>query len=452
MPKQFALFLCIVFILWLFARDRTLRPMTSGGLWIPFLWILLIGSRPVSLWFGDGTPTATPEIYIDGSPIDRNVFIVLISAGVTILINRQVNWRGVLASNFWIFALFVYCGISVIWSDYPFVSFKRWLKDFGNVIMVLIILTEKDRVKSVRAVFARYAYIAIPISVVFIKYFPEFGRIYNRWTYLPAYVGITTEKNALGCIALVCGIFLIWDLIEIQKSLGRNTKKVDILNRALLISMVLWLIGIAESATSLVCLVIGTSMLIGIKVLFSQRLIKYFSKYCVIIGFIIFFLYLITGMDETMLHMLGKDPTLTGRTDIWSMVLKEPINPIVGTGYESFWMGERVEHFMKTYYFRMNQAHNGYLETYLNTGLIGIFLLIAVIISAGNKMKKEIINYDSYGALFFTFYVVILIYNMTEGMFNKLSPIWLIFIMTAMSSPKAYKVFYDRKKLIKDIA
>jgi O-antigen ligase len=85
--------------------------------------------------------------------------------------------------------------------------------------------------------------------------------------------------------------------------------------------------------------------------------------------------------------MVGRDTTLTGRTNLWAELLREPINPLLGTGYQSFWPGPRTEYFWAKYSFHPNQAHNGYLETYLNGGFLGVCLLVAMIVSAGSRVS-----------------------------------------------------------------
>ena len=52
-----------------------------------------------------------------------------------------------------------------------------------------------------------------------------------------------------------------------------------------------------------------------------------------------------------------------------------PINPIFGTGFESFWLGKRLEQLQGIFFFFPNEAHNGYLEVYLNLGLMGLFIV-----------------------------------------------------------------------------
>ena len=68
------------------------------------------------------------------------------------------------------------------WSEEPFVASKRWLKDFGNVVMVLVLLTEKNPLDAVRAVFVRCAYLLVPLSVLFVKYYVWLGKVYSSAT------------------------------------------------------------------------------------------------------------------------------------------------------------------------------------------------------------------------------------------------------------------------------
>ena len=438
MPRQLALFICVLLILWLFARDRKLRPMTSGALWVALLWIVIIGSRPVSFWFGGGLQVVTPDDYLEGSPLDRNMYLLLMVMGLVVLWRRGINWGRIFASNRWVFVFFLYCGISIIWSDYPFVGFKRWIKDLGNVVMVLIILTEKDPVQATKAVFARFTYFVIPLSVVFIKYFPEFGRYYNRGTWEPAYSGVTIEKNGLGCLVLICGLFWVWDLIEMRTTGGRKTDGVDLLGRVILLLMMFWLIGNANSSTALVCLILGAGILLFMRRPLAKRWVRHLGKYSLVIGFLIFLLYSVPSIREAFVGMVGRDMTLTGRTDLWVELLSEPINPLLGTGYQSFWLGSRAERYWEKWSFHPNQAHNGYLETYLNGGLLGVCLLMAMIISAGSNLKKEmLLGGSSYGILRFSFLAVIVFYNCTEAMFNKMSPVWFILLIATLKYPRS---------------
>ena len=45
---------------------------------------------------------------------------------------------------------------------------------------------------------------------------------------------------------------------------------------------------------------------------------------------------------DTFLEMIGKDPTLTGRTEIWAYVIKDiGMKPLLGWGYYVFWRADQ---------------------------------------------------------------------------------------------------------------
>src|SRR4051812_197751 len=78
MPPPVASALCALFILWLFTRELQLSPKVSHALWIPWVWITLIGSRFPSVWLAGSETMSSADAYLEGSSLDRNVFLGLI--------------------------------------------------------------------------------------------------------------------------------------------------------------------------------------------------------------------------------------------------------------------------------------------------------------------------------------------------------------------------------------
>jgi exopolysaccharide production protein ExoQ len=432
MPRQFALFIYIVFILWLFVRDLKLRPMTSGQLWVALLWIVLIGTKPVSVWLGAGTMMETPDDYIEGSPLDRNVLTTVLVAELLILLKRRIDCGRLFRSNPWVLAFFIYGGISIIWSDFPLVSLKRWMKDLGNLFAAAIILTENVPSRAVRAVLSRYLYIVIPLSVLLVKYFPDLGRYYNLWTWEPVYCGVTTNKNELGGAMFLCALFLIWDFIQLRGAGSGRINKADMLNRIILLSMTFWLMREANSSTAVVCMILGIGILLLAQFPFARRQAIYLGTYSLVIGLSLILLYSIPGVFETIVEILGRNITLTGRTDLWDALMREADHPILGTGFKSFWLGPVAERMWEKFSFHPIQAHNGYLETYLNGGLVGIGLLTGMIVSTGSRLKRELQKGNSFGVFLFTILIVTIFYNYTEALFNQLSLVWVLFLIAAL--------------------
>jgi exopolysaccharide production protein ExoQ len=82
------------------------------------------------------------------------------------------------------------------------------------------------------------------------------------------------------------------------------------------------------------------------------------------------------GISSLALKLLDRDPTLTGRVFIWQQAAALQPNPILGAGFESFWLGERLQKMWAIHWWHPNEAHNGYIETYLNLGIVGCVLLL----------------------------------------------------------------------------
>ena len=176
MPAIFATFLYVSFILYLFISDYRNGRKASKPLWIPLIWMLIVASKPVSFWLDGGVNYQTLNDYLEGSPLDRNVFLILILAALGILVRRQISWRELASRNAVLVLFVMYCGLSVLWSDYPELSFKRWVKQIGSVLMVLVVLSDPEPERAVTALFKRVAYVLVPLSVLFIKYYPDIGR------------------------------------------------------------------------------------------------------------------------------------------------------------------------------------------------------------------------------------------------------------------------------------
>ena len=107
--------------------------------------------------------------------------------------------------------------------------------------------------------------------------------------------------------------------------------------------MVGWLFWMANSMTSISCFIM-TSFVIAM-----TRLCRFARKpvvthllvaSVVIASFSVLFLKIGGGALETM----GRNSTLTGRTDIWQGLLRVGSNPVIGVlDFRNFWVGENLK-------------------------------------------------------------------------------------------------------------
>src|SRR5579871_3241221 len=192
-------------VLGLFYLNWDRKAKTSPALWLPVIWVCIGGSRMVSQWLDSATgKTIDPEQYLEGNPIDRIILTGLLVLAVLVLMGRWRRLVPVLKANWPILMFFLYCLVSVSWSEFPDVAFKRWVKSLSDLAMVFLILTEYNRTAATKRFLARAAFILIPASIVMIKYYPDIGRTYDRWEGFMALTGVATDKNMLG---LVCMVF-----------------------------------------------------------------------------------------------------------------------------------------------------------------------------------------------------------------------------------------------------
>lgn len=444
MPPFLALLLWLVLLLALLCFDPAKESGTSIALWVPITWMFIAGSRLPSQWLGNG-PRIAAQALEDGNPLDRTIFSLLILLALAILTLRSFNWGGFFSRNTCLTAFILFALISFVWSDFPLIALKRWFRDFGNYLMVLVILSDPHPREAVGTMFRRLAYLLIPLSIVLDKYFPDLSKQYGGWTGVAMYVGVTTGKNLLGLAALLSGLFFFWDtLTRWSKRKERKTKWIVRLNLTFLV-MSLYTLSTASSTTCWVCMAVGGVVILAVHTAWGNRHLTLIQ----VLTPASFFLYLILafGLGESakLAATVGKDPTLTDRTKIWAFLLNMHTNPLVGTGYESFWLGPRLEWFWKMSGLGvLNEAHNGYLEVYLNLGIIGLLLICAFVIASYRNISRQFATDSDLASLNLALWVIMLFYNITEAGFRS-GLIWLVFLVGAIAVPSRSK---DRVSIV----
>ena len=194
--------------------------------------------------------------------------------------------------------------------------------------------------------------------------FPGFG--VDGSVHPGAWKGLWQEKNALGAAmvrgTLVCACAAI---------LAPRRRTLWIGAAALCAGLVV----ASTSTTGLLGLLLTLSLLLGIRMLRSGGLGAIAAVW----------LGLVAAAGLTMMAMLapqvffelvGKDATLTGRTDIWEAVLRRVAAEPGGHGYAAFWSAESgpAAYVREEADWPVPNAHNGWLEMMLWFGLAGVWL------------------------------------------------------------------------------
>lgn len=386
-------------------------------LWLPTLWLLYTASKPISVWFG--VRSSDPEA---GSTLDRTFLLVLMFLAVVILIRRKYDWRATLADNKWLAVLIVFTLISVVWSPMIFTSFKRWSRELAALLMAFVVASEPSPRKAMESILRRTTFILIPFSLTLIKYFPALGRQYGKYSGAGMWVGVTTQKNGLGRLCMVSVFFLIWSLIRRRQGTNPSAWKYQTHLELFILLIALYLFrgpSGAYSATAIAAVIVGM-LVYGIFLLMKKRgviprrqTVTVVTLVLIIFGTATLF---IGGTNlKFVVSSLGRDSTLTGRTEVWAVLLPLAMSrPVLGHGFGGFWTQKiRTE--------LITEGHNGYLDILLDTGFIGLLLMAGFIISSARRGHGELYKDWDWGIFWLCLILMVLIHNVTESSLNTLT-------------------------------
>jgi exopolysaccharide production protein ExoQ len=436
LPPPLAAFLTVALIVFLFRRDIREKPNVSGALWLPLIWLFLSCSRPFSLWLKlSGLPVGPGSVQ-EGSPLDACFYLVLATASIWVLSQRQVDLSEIVSNNGCLFAFFLYCFISVAWSDFPLISFKQSIKILAHPMMALIVLTEPDFKEALTRLMKRCAYVVVPVSILWIKYYPWLGISYDDWGG-QMNRGIAPGKNGLGMDCFILGFFFFWHLLQTWRTERSTQRRNELRLIAGFLIGIGWLFSKAHSATSTIALFVA--ILVYVFVGIRPTIKNFIGTYTLAALALIVAAELAFGISGRLSESLGRGSTLTGRTDLWAHCLQFQSNPILGAGFDSFWIGERREQIAAFYHnWRPAGSHNSYLDTYLDLGLIGLSILIGLLIATFWKIRLELFRNFEWGRYRLAFLVAVVLRGWTESTFKTGSALWFVFYIIAMDYPLAH--------------
>lgn len=441
MPPDLALLLGAIFIYYAFRIDRERHgPMSKALIW-PTIWYMVASSHPFGFWLqlwnipipggGSGDPT-------EGSVIDRFFYGVLTAIGLWILSRRDFSWKETLRNNPWLTALLAYMAASILWSHYPYVSFKRYIKVLGSITMACVVLTEPDPLGAFSTMVRRCLYVHLPMSIICVKYFRDLGVSFDWGGTSQAWQGISTSKNVLGQVAMMAVLFFFWEIRRNWKQYG--WKNIDLL----FLLMAVNLLKGSEQSVSMTSISVTLFALLVFLRLQSFRsrpmLAGPFAKkvFYVTVGLICMVLIHSVVMFPAesvfghLISLLGRDITLTGRTDIWRDVYAAAsADPMFGVGFGGFWIG-RLENIPWNAHMTwvLGQGHSGYVDTYLQLGYVGAFLLAGVIFSTLPRLIDSLAENFDFGCFRMTLFLTILFVDMTESIYLRGDHhLWLILMI-----------------------
>jgi exopolysaccharide production protein ExoQ len=443
----------------------------SRWLWVPLIWLFFASTRQLSTWMAWDRPTAT-NADLGGSPVERLLMTSLIVLGLYVLHLRWSKAKKILANNKWIVLLFVYMALSIIWSNFPGITARRWIRSAGNLEMVLVVLTERNPLEAVRVLLRRLYLFITPLSAYAVKYMRNIGVVYNWDGVEEQWVGLSTDKNSLGQVTMVSGLFQLWSILRDWPQ--RKSKRVfrRILLHGAVLAVAMWLLKGSKnshSSSSILGFITCTAVLIALQMIRKRSArAKNIILGCVVatvvlapIGSMVFEALDITPV-KVVLQATGRDMTLTDRTLIWTDVLNNAAkHPILGVGMGAYWVGPigydlypMPNWSAKTPEWRPEEGHNGYIDIYAQLGIVGEVIMLGIIVTAIAGALHHLQTDFQFGSLRLVVLLGILMNNFTETSFlSGTHDFWFLFLMFAINLPRppkrriAKRMFVDSAEL-----
>lgn len=383
-------------------------------------WSLLL----VGLFLFSGSlmgPLFVSEQTAEGSPLLRLVFYPVYLLTLIFVVLRPWSMLNAVVRSALLLLPVLLALSSQAWSIDPDISQRRAIALAMTTLFAIYLAARfdwRDFVEMFATVFLLVALLSLFTAV----FKPSVGIMHE--IHPGAWSGVFWEKNAFGMNMAKSAHLSLFAAIFVPKRrffwLGA-------------FGLGVMLVLLSTSKSSLLALVLAVGGMI------SLYLIRQGPRVAIPLVYfgVVFAVALMLGIEffpKFMFGLIGRDPSLTGRTDIWGALMTQiQHRPWLGYGYGVFWLHEDGPAYWvrQITEWEVPTAHNGWLETWLSIGLVGLVSFSLAYASALIAALRLLLKGQAaYWALIST--LVFLLFSMSESNILQQNNLgWILFAATA---------------------
>ncbi|WP_019503541.1 O-antigen ligase [Pleurocapsa sp. PCC 7319] len=314
---------------------------------------------------------------------------------------------------------------SIFWSYVPDVTLRRLVALIGTTMFGIYLSSKYSIEQQLKMLVWTYG-IAVFLSFLFVIALPQYGL--ESGTHEGLWRGIYSHKNTLG-VNMATSSIIFW-IMAINSQENRHLLWIGFYS-----SIILVILSGASSALANVFIIIVIYFFCQI---FRLRLtIQIPLLICLLITGV-WMNILVTSNLDFLLGLLGKDITLTGRTELWQLTWQSIQKEYwLGYGYRAFWTEGNSEASIinTTLSWIVPHAHNGLLQLWTNLGLLGVLIYLAgfltIFMTAFMQFQQNKQWEFCWIILFLSF--VILTNTTEQNLLRENNIVWVLYVATYFS-------------------
>lgn len=353
----------------------------------------------------------------------RVAFLPAYGLAFLLIMGRPWNMIRVSVRQPFLIILMGVVAASIYWSIQPDVSIRRGFA-VGCTTVSGLALASRFRWAELARLYGIVFCLLIVASYVVSLAMPSIGVMTELFP--GAWRGLWMEKNSLGGLMAFGAC-----LLGAAALLNPDRAKVFVVFAGLAVGLVL----LSQSKTALASLLLGMTALGFVWIVQRGPAFGAAATWAGVTGALLLVMFVLLASD-VLFEILGKDATLTGRTEIWTAAMRQiEQRPWQGYGYAAVW-GDKsgwgpLAWIVNDAKFVPQHAHNSWLEQWIGIGLFG---LIAWGLFYLQTMSLALVAvYRERGAMLaFPFLVVFTLVSLTESIavvYNDFR--WVLFVSLA---------------------
>ena len=381
----------------------------------------------------------------EGDGVDIASFDLSINAKISLLIYfvtfvlLAIRWKktlGTISSNKFLWILMGIICFSYFWSVNPSQTLRFAIYAIGTTGFGLYLATRYTLPEQLQLLAWTYGLLLL-LSILFAVGIPSYGLMGG--VHEGAFRGVFTHKNQYGAFMAPGGVVFLLNAFQ--------NKKYGWIHWCLLILICITMV-LSQSTTALGTFAVMLLLCIIYRIFRWRYEVMILAVLAVTMIGLAGLIYLAGYVgSDSLLDLVGKDVTLSGRTDIWSYVWDQiQLRPWLGYGLAAFWNGYDgpsgyVQLAMRI---AVIYAHNGFLDIWLSLGLIGLSVFaigfVTTTVQSLTLLRKTNTPEGFWPLLFLTY---ILLSNLTEGTISNMnSSFWALYTAVSYSLVIAQKNHY----------